>query len=160
MSRGGRFCSMLASELGVVAAVSVVSGIRFPKPNLARRPVSILSIHGSGDAVNPYKGGGPPYWGPDSVPEAVTKWAIYNECRERRDSNLNAGVVVTKYSDCQNNTDVMLYTVLGAPHAISYTNETLGPWSKWLDVMKTTWPFFSAHPLFHTPSADWEHLLQ
>ncbi|KAJ1631176.1 Alpha/Beta hydrolase protein [Pavlovales sp. CCMP2436] len=80
MSRGGRFASRLASELSHrIASIAPVSGLRFPIPNHAGRPVPVLAIHGLADTTDPFEGGGPHYWR-TGVPEAIEQWARFNGC--------------------------------------------------------------------------------
>ena len=79
-SNGARFCMRLAAEMSMVfASVAPVSGLRFPKPNLANRPIPILAFHGEADKVNPFKGHGDTYWH-ESVPDAMKDWAQFNQC--------------------------------------------------------------------------------
>uniref|UniRef100_A0A7S4PT37 Feruloyl esterase n=1 Tax=Alexandrium monilatum TaxID=311494 RepID=A0A7S4PT37_9DINO len=115
-SRGGRFCSRLASELsGFVSAIAAVSGIRFPEPNNATRPVPVIALHGLRDVVNPFKGGNPPYWG-ESVMVSVQKWASFNSCMRHVRYMMKADVEVIKYTDCRENADVILIKLLNAGH--------------------------------------------
>ncbi|KAJ1616736.1 hypothetical protein T492DRAFT_527490 [Pavlovales sp. CCMP2436] len=83
ISRGGRFASRLASEMSdIIAAVGIVSGIRYPTPNNATRPVPIIAFHGTADPINPVSSACPfcPFFGvgllmsPYLQPEGVRAW--------------------------------------------------------------------------------------
>jgi len=53
-SRGGRFCAQLASELpALFAAIAPVASLRYPHPNNATRPISVIAFHGTSDPINP-----------------------------------------------------------------------------------------------------------
>jgi polyhydroxybutyrate depolymerase len=82
-SGGGRMASQLGCDLSErVAAIAAIGGIRFPGPCAQARPMPILAFHGTGDDVNPYEGGGQPYWG-TGVEPAIQGWAEHNRCPER-----------------------------------------------------------------------------
>merc|ERR1719210_2973161 len=81
-SRGGRFCSRLASELSnFISAIAAVGGIRYPQPNNASRAVPVIAFHGVLDPINPFWGGGPSYWN-ESVPWAMKRWSRFNGCKK------------------------------------------------------------------------------
>jgi len=160
MSRGGRFCCMVASELpGIFAAVAPVSGLRYPDLNRADHLTSIIALHGTADPINPYQGGGPPYWGPDTVPVAAKRWADWGNCKSRLESKYNDGVVITNYTDCIGDSAVVLYSVLGAAHAQAYQENIFGPQSVWLNAMQEIWSFFWQHPLRGNSTERWDAVM-
>lgn len=122
-SNGARFCMRLASELSqVIASVAPVSGLRFPTPNQAIRPIPILAFHGDLDQVNPWNGHGEGYW-QSSVPDAMQDWARFNGCRLASGAApaapqfIEAGsYAVASYSDCNGNATVELLLLHGAGH--------------------------------------------
>jgi len=115
-SRGARFCSRLASELSnFITGVAVVSGVRYPMPNNATRAMPLIAFHGTMDAVNPYKGQGPEYWG-TSVDDAVQRWATFNGCKTQHWKRLGSQVLESRHSDCRDNADVTLVLVTGGGH--------------------------------------------
>ena len=118
-SNGARFCMRLASEMSnIFASVAPVSGLRFPKPNQATRPIPILAFHGQSDPVNPFQGHGDPYWS-DSVPDAMQRWAEFNRCEFSRSKPrfLQEGVFsVASYSGCKDNAKVEVIQLLGGGH--------------------------------------------
>jgi len=115
-SRGARFCSRLASERSdIFAAVATMSGLRFPRPNNATRPVPILAFHGTGDKINPFEGGGPKYW-MTSVPDAVSAWVNFNGCKEGSKQSVAPNQVMHMYSACWDHAHVVLMEVKGGGH--------------------------------------------
>lgn len=116
-SCGGRFCVLLASELSsFISAIAPVSGIRYPRPNNATRPMPIITFHGTGDPVNPFFGSGPhPYWA-WSVPKSVKAWATFNGCRVQRWEQLTHEVRISRHTECHENADVFLVMIKGGGH--------------------------------------------
>jgi polyhydroxybutyrate depolymerase len=118
-SNGGFLSYFLACELAdQIAAVAPVSGgLRVDaaacKP---KRPVPLLHIHGTNDAVVPYNGGG--FGNAKPVTESVDAFRTKNGCAA------GAGKVVytkgdvscTKWDGCAANADVELCTVTGGGH--------------------------------------------
>jgi polyhydroxybutyrate depolymerase len=143
-SGGARMASQLGCDLSsLVAAVAPVAGLRFPSPCSGERPVPVVAFHGTADAVNPYDGGGPPYW-TYSVPSAAEQWAVHDGCAPTPStSQPAAGVELTSYVGCAGAATVELYTIEGAGHewpgALQQTNA--------VDATAVMWTFFSAHPL-------------
>ncbi len=150
-SGGGRMASQLACDLAPrVAAIAAVGGIRFPEPCASERAVPILAFHGTADDVNPYAGGGQPYWG-TGVDPAIAGWASHHGCTSR---NEETAAPVTRISHggagC---TDVILYRIDGFAHtwpsgiafASAWTASPAGTTSATAnDVL---WSFFEQHPL-------------
>lgn len=137
-SGGARMSSQLACDLSSrIAAVAAIGGVRFPGPCSDARPFPIIAFHGTGDDVNPYDGGGQPYW-QTGVEPAIEGWARHNACGARRQALVAEGVDLIDYASC---TDVVLYRIAGFGHrwpgsitAEASTNELL-------------WSFFEQHPL-------------
>lgn len=154
-SGGGRMVSQLACELAPrVAAIAAVGGIRFPEPCPSARLVPILAFHGTADDVNPYAGGGQPYWG-TGVDAAIDGWASHHGCTTRDEET---AAPVTRLSHggagCS---DVVLYRIEGFAHtwptsigfAPAWANAAAGATSATAnDVL---WSFFEQHPLAASP---------
>jgi len=116
ISRGGRFASRLASEMSdIIAAVGIVSGIRYPTPNNATRPVPIIAFHGTADPINPFADGGPAYW-KTGVEDAIKGWAKFNGCKKEAVLRVADSIVKELYYDCLDNADVALYKIEGGGH--------------------------------------------
>lgn len=147
-SRGARFCSRLASERSdIFAAVATMSGLRFPRPNNATRPVPILAFHGTGDKVNPFDGGGPEYW-MTSVPDAMSAWVNFNGCKERSTQNIAPSQVMYMYSACWEHAHVILVEVKGGGHEWPDSRYNLSGYaSEAPKANELIMQFFNAHPL-------------
>ena len=146
-SGGGRMSSQLACDLSArVAAIAAVGGLRFPGPCERARSMPVLAFHGTADAVNPYAGGGQPYWG-TGVEAAFDGWGGHNGCGPRRESRVAASVAQLTYAgrDCS---DVVLYRIDGLDHSwpgAIYTDREEGT------ANDLIWAFFVGHPL---PAGD------
>jgi len=151
-SRGARMCSRLASELSSVwAAIAPVSGLRFPVPNNASRPIPIISFHGTKDMINPFWGHGSPYW-TESMPDVIHQWVIHNQCKKFKRQKISHNVELYKHEDCAHGGDVFLTQVDGGGHTWpgSERPTALGYVSHGLSATVDIGNFFQSHPLFKT----------
>jgi dienelactone hydrolase len=151
-SRGARMCSRLASELSSVwAAIAPVSGLRFPVPNNASRPIPIISFHGTKDMVNPFYGHGLPYW-TESVPDVVHQWVIHNQCKKFERQKIDNDVELFKHEDCAHGGDVFLTQVNGGGHTWPGSKKPtpFGYVSHNVAATVDIGNFFHSHPLFKT----------
>lgn len=157
-SNGARFCMRLASEMSdIIASVAPVSGLRFPQPNLARRPVPVLAFHGDADPINPFPGHGADYWH-SSVPDALQNWAKFNGCGAASlpPNFLPLGVQspdfsVATYEHCKDNATVQLFRCNGGGHQwpdATWAKPGLGNVGR-LDANSMMKEFFSQHRLPH-----------
>jgi polyhydroxybutyrate depolymerase len=153
-SGGAREVSQLAcSDSTLFAAVAPVSGLRHPKPCSAKRPVPIISFHGSDDAVDPFGGKGEAYW-TYSVKTAAKDWATQDHCATKPTITKSTGVIFTTYGACKGGAAVELYEVIGEGHEwpggptlpSSYLT-VLGPQSNAVNANNVMWSFFEAHQL-------------
>mmetsp|Transcript_108702 Transcript_108702/g.325147 ORF Transcript_108702/g.325147 Transcript_108702/m.325147 type:complete len:526 (-) Transcript_108702:166-1743(-) len=149
-SRGARFCSRLASELSsFITGIAVVSGIRFPKPNNATRPLPIIAFHGTEDPVNPYNGKGNAYW-LSSVDDAVQRWADFNGCTEHRWERVSTQVLKSLHTGCTDGADVVLVQIVKGGHTWPgswYDFGRLGYVTHEIDASDLLREFFLAHPV-------------
>jgi len=151
-SRGARFCMRLASELSSqVASVAPVSGLRFPEPNNATRPVPILAFHGKKDPINPFQGNGNPTYWHSSVPQALARWASFNSCSGQRWKRLSIHVAMSIRYDCLDGANVQLvqmddggHTWPGTPH--HFSEKVFGKTNREIDANSMMWHFFDSHP--------------
>jgi polyhydroxybutyrate depolymerase len=154
-SGGARMASQLACDLStVVAAIAPVSGLRFPAPCPATRPVPVMAFHGTADPVDPYDGNGQAYW-TYSVPTAAQRWAAFEGCTPApTDSAPSSSLKLSSYGGCKDGSSVSLYTIVGEGHewpggphlGVGYT-AVLGPQSNAINANNAMWQFFSSHPL-------------
>lgn len=150
ISRGGRFASRLASEMSdIISAIGVVSGLRYPQPNNASRPIPVIAFHGTADPINPYEDGGPTYW-QTGVENAVRGWASFNGCRRQAEHRIATSIVKLVHYECTNNADVILYKIEGGGHTwpgstFYYTNQgrlRLGPATLEISASDMMWDFW------------------
>jgi len=149
-SRGARMCSRLASELSsYIASIAPVSGLRFPTPNNATRPIPIIAFHGLKDGVNPFYGHGAPYW-TMSIPETIHKWVLHNGCRKFATQKINRNVELFKHETCSGGADVFLAQVSGGGHTWPGSDKptTLGFVSHSIAATVDIGNFFKSHPLW------------
>jgi polyhydroxybutyrate depolymerase len=78
VSNGGGFAARVGCTLRVRGIAPVAGGYRAVRRCRSGRPVGVLEIHGSADAVVPYEGRGPTREG--SVPRYLRDWARRNRC--------------------------------------------------------------------------------
>jgi polyhydroxybutyrate depolymerase len=145
-SGGARMSSQLACDLSArIAAVAAIGGIRFPGPCAQARPFPVIAFHGTADSVNPYAGGGQPYWG-TGVDDAILGWARHNGCSGPRSTAFAPQVEQIAYTGA-GCTDVVLYRILDMDHTWP---GVLGPGAASAQPSTANallWSFFEEHPL-------------
>ena len=124
MSNGGDISYMLACQApNIFSAIAPVAGCMMTwifescDPSL---PVPVLEIHGTNDNVTWWEGdpndlGG---WGPYiGTEEGIDFWVDINACTSSEDIPLpNTNTINHRYFDCNDNTEVWLYEVVGGGH--------------------------------------------
>jgi len=165
-SGGGRMVSQYACDhADRLAAISLVSGLRAgvprqgtngpePDPTTCNpsRPVPIISFQGTADPVNPYLGGGNPYW-QYGVPAAQARWAELNDChRGPRTRPVTEHVSLIADFACEGNAQVLLYLVEGGGHtwpgSTTFPPQSpLGPVTLEIGANELAWDFFEKHRL-------------
>lgn len=91
------------------------------------RAVTVLHVHGTGDATVPYGG----RTGDSSAEQTVAAWAALDGCATAPDTSApsldlvsttaGADTTVTAYTGCRDRTGVELWTIRDAPHVPSLT---------------------------------------
>ncbi len=145
-SNGGMMCYGLASHLcDQIAAVGIMSGAMFSKPNDINEYTSLIIFHGIADEVLPYEGN---QWYL-SASAVVNFWVTHNKIPSSSlvTTQLNGGDVVRDaYTGGQENTSVVLYTVhkeFGKPGGhVWFSDEIDG-----VKPNKILWDFLSKHTL-------------
>jgi len=163
LSEGGFMSLRLGCALSDrIAAVATV-GAAMPKTMicLPSRPVPLVMIDGTSDPVVPY-GGGTEHnlsLATLSVEDSAKTWAKYDRCEEKPErSKLPAhekGGMETKvdtYNGCQQNAQVLLYSVKGAgntwPGGEQYEAENaIGKTSQDLNANEVVWSFLVSRKL-------------
>src|SRR3954447_15540094 len=129
-SGGARMISQYACDHPErLAAIAAVSGLRagLPvsrsqgwQPDPAKcnpeRPVPVITFQGTADPVNPYLGGGAPYWR-YGVPAAQARWAQINNCHQGpRTRAVTEHVDQVAYMACPHDADVVMYLIENGGH--------------------------------------------
>eukprot|EP00931_Biecheleriopsis_adriatica_P092532 TRINITY_DN6633_c0_g1_i1.p1 TRINITY_DN6633_c0_g1~~TRINITY_DN6633_c0_g1_i1.p1 ORF type:complete len:888 (-),score=74.38 TRINITY_DN6633_c0_g1_i1:42-2705(-) len=158
-SNGARFCMLLASEMSLeIASVAPVAGLRYPRPNVAKRPMPIIAFHGTEDPVNPWEGNGNPLYWKQSILGAFHDWGEFNGCQHTHMlswQHLAEGVSMSHLRHCKDGADVQLVKVEGGRHTWPGCphNKTLhlsmrvGPCTHAISASEMMWKFFNAHRL-------------
>ena len=140
-SNGAMMSYLLGAELSdKIAAIAPVAGSigsmtygleRIPVPS---EPVSVLVFHGTADTSVPYNGDGFL-----SVAESVALWVECDGCyvSPLNETMADGNVVKSVYSGGDNNTEVILYTIIGLGHDWPTTP---------ISATDVIWEFFATHP--------------
>ncbi|WP_204162077.1 MULTISPECIES: alpha/beta hydrolase family esterase [unclassified Rathayibacter] len=171
-SGGGRMASALAcTRADLFAAVAPVAGLRAGRADLddlttieagsctPSRPVSVLTFHGTADAVNPFEGNTDPRWG-YSVATATAGWAGLDDCEgEPVTTAVTAEVGRAVLADCADGTGVEAYAVEGGGHtwpgtAVDLEASGLGVVNRTISASALMWDFFAAHARTVEPTPE------
>jgi polyhydroxybutyrate depolymerase len=130
------------------------------------RPLPVLVMNGTEDELVPWTGGplaGKPEKGRVwSTERTVEFWRSHNGCRAQpetrrlpdRDPDDNSRVTVTRWADCQDDTEVQLYRLDGAGHTVPggpghrfprLMRRLLGETNQDIDASEVLWGFFRGH---------------
>jgi polyhydroxybutyrate depolymerase len=159
MSNGAMLSNRLVCEASdVFAAVAPVSGTPQVAVCNPKRPIPILMVHGTSDAIVPFNGGvGTSFVTKDnsfiSVAQALSDWSGRNKCFGKEVVTsipplTNDGITVDKimYSGCV--AETILYRINGGTHSWpggtqARAQESAAP-SQSFDASETIWTFFSS----------------
>jgi len=163
LSEGGFMSMRLGCALGDRIAAIAAVGAAMPKTMicLPPRPVPLVMINGTSDPVVPYGGGTEHNLSLPtvSVEDSAKAWGKIDRCEEKPEkSKLEArekGGMETKvdtYNGCQQNAQVILYSVKGAgntwPGGEQYEVEkTIGKTSQDLNANEVIWSFLVTRKL-------------
>jgi polyhydroxybutyrate depolymerase len=163
ISNGGGMAFVLSCTLSDrIAAVGMVAAAQSLAWNWCtdRRPVPMITFHGTADPIIPYGGGRSPI-APDrfpSIPTWTANWARRNQCGTNPvESVAAADVTRREYTNCADDAAVVLYTVQGGGHTWPggkpLPEWMVGPTSNAIDATSQMWAFFRGHPLRQTQTA-------
>ena len=165
LSGGGRMvCQLAADHPDRLAGIAPVAGLRagaplgsnhlIPDPATFRpgSGVPVIAFHGTQDPVNPFDGGGAPYWG-YPVLTALATWAQANACApEPVEEHLTEHVSSLAYAPAgadgrgTGRATTVLYVVESGGHTwpgSQYPFPTdLGPVTDEIDATEVMWDFF------------------
>jgi len=171
LSGGGRMvCQLAADHPDRLAGIAPVAGLRAGAP-LGSNPlivdpatfrpatgVPVIAFHGTQDPVNPFDGGGAPYWG-YPVLTALERWAEANGCApEPVEEHLTEHVSSLAYAPAgadgggagrgTGRTRAVLYVVEGGGHTWPGSRypfpAELGPVTGEIDATDVIWEFFES----------------
>jgi polyhydroxybutyrate depolymerase len=160
-SGGARMVSQYACDRpGELAAVGLVAGIRAGLPNdrpdgpepdpetcKPNAPVRIVAFGGLADPVNPFAGGGAPYW-KYGVEKARARWAAIDGCSGRPDVKaLSDNIERMTYQNCMPGAALVYYTVKNGGHvwpgSANYLRQPkLGKVTFEINATDIMWDFF------------------
>lgn len=120
MSNGAGMSTTLACELDDrLRAIAPVAGVNLSGACAGDTPVSVLAIHGDADPSAAYEGNSLFGFelGNPSVPDRMTAWAEHDGCdAEPTLDEETPGLVITRWSGCERETVVELWTLTGGEH--------------------------------------------
>jgi polyhydroxybutyrate depolymerase len=161
LSNGGGMAFVLSCALpDRIAAVGMVAAAQsLPWSWCAdARPLPMIAFHGTADPMVPYLGG--PSRDPfnpltfPAVRDWTANWARRNRCEQGPlESAVASDVSRIQYSQCADETSVVLYTVNGGGHqwpgGKPMPEWFVGRMSSSVDATELMWKFFRAHRLRH-----------
>jgi polyhydroxybutyrate depolymerase len=148
-SNGGTMVYKVACEAPTVfAAIASVGGtMRYNQDCPATAQLSVMIIHGTGDAVVPFTGGDGRY----SAPESARFWTFQNNCETEGIPYYDSSHFVNRiasydYENCDGGHQVKFYVIEDFPHswpgALEY-NYGVAPHPT-MDAPRLIWEFFEA----------------
>lgn len=155
MSNGGGMSNFLGCALSDrIAAIGGVSGAYIGTERQCDPPraVPVIAFHGTADKVVTYEGGASEAFNYPfpSVPDWAAEWAAHNGCDDTPiDIPAPGDASGVHYTNCDDNADVIFYTIDGGGHTWpgSFPLPGFGKTSTDIDATATMWAFFVAHPM-------------
>jgi polyhydroxybutyrate depolymerase len=150
LSNGGGMTYRLACDLSdQFAAAGIVAGA-IPAVDTCdpTRSLPLIAFHGTDDPIVPYEGtnqlAGAEAW--------VANWAERGGCDPTpAESATEEDIVVWQYSGCDDDAEVILYTVEGGGHSWPGSSPLpaflVDSTTQSIDATELIWDFFAAHPL-------------
>ena len=151
-SAGGGMAHRLACERADrIAAVGTVAAAISDLPDGCNpsRPVPLMHFHGAEDRIVPI-GGEAPFL-PD-IGDWVEGWAERNECQASAESELSAGLRLTRYEDCAGDVAVIYYAIAEGGHtwpggSLDAPQAIVGTTTDEIDASRLLWQFLSQFSL-------------
>ncbi|MFL5826530.1 MAG: alpha/beta hydrolase family esterase [Thermoleophilaceae bacterium] len=145
VSNGGGMVAKLGCELNsrFAAIAPVAGGYSQLGRCRARRPTSVLEVHGTADAVVPYNGRGPDHDG--SVPEYVAGWQQFDHCPAQPASKrfLASRAQLFVWQPCAKGATVAHLKLYGGAHAWPGANPPDRGLPIAVNAAQQVWTFFS-----------------
>ncbi|MGW8370391.1 MAG: extracellular catalytic domain type 1 short-chain-length polyhydroxyalkanoate depolymerase, partial [Gammaproteobacteria bacterium] len=156
-SNGAAMTSILSCELDdrIAAAGVVAIPVQDGGGCGGGAPMPLIVFQGTQDAFAPYEGGehalaDAPM---QSVPDWAGQWAARNGCkRSVAESSVATDVVLTSYTDCDDESDVLLYTIIGGGHTWPGVPRMpewgVGKTTESIHATALMWRFFEQHRMW------------
>ena len=152
LSNGGGMAFALSCTLSHrIAAVGMVNAAQLLPFEWCqdRRPVPMITFHGTADPVVPYRGG-KSWVAPRAFPDQLAwtaNWARRNRCApEPVEATVSDTVTSRTYTGCAEDASVALYTIHGGGHdwpgGPPLPEWLSGPVSRGIDATNQMWAFF------------------
>ena len=156
LSNGGGMSFLLACRLSArINAIGSVSGAYLLPWSECQptRPVPLIAFHGTGDPIVPYTGGRSASFNQPFpvVPDWMETYARRNGCADSPADLPAAGEVSgVRYSGCDQNADVVFYTIQGGGHSwpggVPLPPFIVGHTTRDIDATRLMWDFFIRQP--------------
>jgi polyhydroxybutyrate depolymerase len=156
MSNGGGMAFALSCKLSdriaAVGAVAAAQPLEWQRCGDSK-PVPTVVFHGTADRAAPYQGGPSPI-APGAfpnIPEWIARLGQRNQCKgDPTDTRISPSVRRLAYTNCVENSDVILYTVEGGGHtwpgSKSLPESMVGHTTRDINATSLMWEFFVQHP--------------
>lgn len=162
LSNGGGMSYRLACELSdQITAFAGVAGAYTDWSNGCNptRPVPVIIFHGTDDRLVPYEGGEDGFFRVPSVSDFARGWAERNGCDlSAPEITPQVGdVSMIRYTNCDDDADVIFYTIHGGGHTWPGANITRladrfgGYVTRDISASAVMWEFFSQYALKNSP---------
>ena len=162
-SGGGRVVSQYICNGNTdFAAAGFIVGLRagYPKeqdgkwqPDAAtctpKKPLPLIAFAGKDDKINPYDGGGLPYW-QYGAEAALKRWVELNGCKSAPTTETDKTVTKTSYTGCEGNAKMVSYTIADGGHtwpsstALLQYQSAVGKVSYSINATDEIWAFFKS----------------
>lgn len=161
-SNGAQFTYSLVGKIpGKIAAIAAIAGQRAPddSSSLPDRPIPVMQFSGKLDTIAPYDGGAPHFEAAfqtnlKSVRETTSAWVVFNQCFNNPEMVEQGNAVMERFSSCENNTEVILWTLFNGGHTWpggrvipAAAKFNLGPINKDISASDLIWEFFDRYSL-------------
>ncbi len=170
LSNGGYFSARLACEAAdLVAAVVAVAAISHPDGCAPSRPVPVMAIHGTADAIVPFDGSGESVLLTDDMgpavraafsvffeqvmPDELAEFATGARCASVVDEAVGPDTSLRRYTDCDGGVEMRFYTVRDGGHTwpgsplAALLAPTLGYATTDIDATADGWAFMSGYAI-------------
>ena len=153
ISNGGGMSALLGCRSDRIAAVAPVAGAPFNASICTGAgPMPVIAFHGTEDDLVPFDGGSGGRLGLPIRPvrDNMRGWAEHNGCDlTLQTERIAADVVLERYTDCNEDAEVLLYVIEGGGHTWPGSGRGLAgvlrSTTQSIDASELIWQFFASH---------------